>query len=408
MTTTGANLTAIGAAGGAAGLGGLPGAGGRLRKPAHGGGSQGSENAVQRALRWFKRHQSANGMWEAERYQANCSASPKCEPGSVGSSGGSAVDVALTGYALLCFLGDGYDHLTPNQYRTTIRKGLEYLCSVQSADGLLGERNYEHAVATSALCEAYAMSGDQALKAPAQRAVNIILARQNKGAAGDAGYGNGLGWDYREANAGRNDASVTGWNVMALKSALSAGLVVGNGLSGARRWLDSAWKASNPAWRTLTDPYNATSQFAYCWDAVSGTVELGAPGSDSHDLVPVGGMCAVFLGGHAGDIMLESLANHVIAYQLPTAYPCNTYALYYNTYTMFQVGGQRWATWNGRVRDLLVSAQRQGDGCFDGSWDWEGTRFHGHDVGRVLSTAYCCLCLEVYYRDSRQLGERPR
>jgi hypothetical protein len=189
---------------------------------------------------------------------------------------------------------------------------------------------------------------------------------------------------------------VTGWNVMALRSASNAGLAVGNGLGGARRWLEGAWKASNPGWRTLSDPYTATSQFAYTWDAIGGTVDIGAPGSDAHDLVPVGGMCAVFLGGHAGDMLLESLANHVVTYQLPTAYPCNTYALYYNTYTMFQVGGQRWATWNGIVRDMLVKAQRRGDGCLDGSWDWEGTRFHGHDVGRVLSTAYCCLCLEVY------------
>ncbi len=384
---------------------------GRQRLLARNGGSRGSDDAVQRALRWFKRHQGGNGMWSAEHYQERCGETPRCEPGSVSSAGGSVVDVALTGYALLCFLGDGYDQRTPSAYRAAIAKGLDALCAVQAADGLLGERNYEHAVATSALCEAYAMSDDPGLRSPAQRAVDIIRARQNQGpasATGDAGLGNGLGWDYREANAGRNDASVTGWNVMALKSALSAGLVVGNGLNGARRWLEGAWKASNPEWRSLSDPYAATSQFAYTWDALGGAVTLGAPGSDGHDLVPVGGMCAVFLGGHRGDLMLESLANHVITYQLPAAYPCNTYALYYDTYTMFQVGGQRWATWNGAVRDLLVKAQRQGGGCFAGSWDWEGTRYHGQDVGRVLSTAYCCLCLEVYHRDSQLLDERKR
>ena len=403
-----ANLTvAIGVHASNSGLFGRRGNGGNHQNAGPAGGSRGSESAVRGALQWFKRHQSANGMWDAEHYQANCSEMPKCEPGSIAPASGSDVTVALTSYAVLCYLGAGYDHQTPSQFRATVRKGLEYLRSVQKADGLLGERNYEHAVASSALIEAYAMTNDPELKGPASRAVAVILARQNKDAKASSAYGGtGLGWDYREPNAARNDASVTGWNVMALKSALAAGLDVGTGLKGARNWLERSWKATNPNWKMLVDPYTASSDFAYTWDATSDKVEVGAPGADAHDMAAVGGMCAVFLGHHADDMMLQSLANHAIAHQLPTAYPCNTYYLYYNTYTMFQVGGKRWETWNGVVRDLLVKAQRQGTGCYAGSWDWEGTRFHGNDIGRVLSTAYCCLCLEVYYRDGRELKER--
>jgi hypothetical protein len=309
----------------------------------------------------------------------------------------------MTGYAVLCFLGAGYDHKTPNKYKTTVEKGLEYLRSIQTGDGNLGPRNYEHAVATMAMAEAYAMTNDPDLKQPSQKGLNVLIARQAKDAKGDSAY-NGLGWDYVEGKAERNDASVSGWCVMALKSGLAGGLNVGNAMDGAKKWLKRHWEATNPDFKKLTDPYADTSTFAYVWNATSDNVQVGEPGQ-GHDLAPVGALCSVFLGHHAGDIMLETLCNHVMKYQFPAKYPCNTYFMYYNTLAVFQAGGQRWDKWNNTVRDMLVNAQRKGDGCFDGSWDFEGTMFHGHETGRVLSTAYCCLSLEVYYR-YKQVGAK--
>ena len=40
---------------------------------------------------------------------------------------------------------------------------------------------YAHGQATIVLCEAYAMSGDQALRVPAQRAVNFVVQAQHEG-----------------------------------------------------------------------------------------------------------------------------------------------------------------------------------------------------------------------------------
>ena len=258
---------AIGAAAFSSGLRGTRTGGGKRRAIAKGGGTYVSERAVDAALNWFKRHQSANGMWDVEKYQLNCSEAPKCEPGSTGDSGGSDANVAMTGYAVLCFLGAGYDHKAPNRFRTTVQKGLEYLRSVQKADGLLGARNYEHAVATMALAEAYAMTSDPDLKQPAQDAIKAVLARQSRDAkAADAQY-SGLGWDYTDPRPERNDSSVSGWNVMALKSGLAAGLDVGHGMMGAKTWLERAWKAANKDWAKLGDPYSATSSFPYTWDA---------------------------------------------------------------------------------------------------------------------------------------------
>ncbi len=344
---------------------------------------------VDRALRWFKRHQSPDGRWDVDGYQLNCTDGGRCEPGAehVGMSG----DVACTAYALMCFNSAGYTHrFGGGQYRKVIAQAIDWLVANQAADGLWGERNYEHAVATMAIAEAYAMSGDKRLRAPAQRGVEVILARQARA----DGYG--LGWDYVQPNPARNDASVSGWNVMALKSASAAGLNVGDGMAGAKRWLVGAWQAANPHHAKL-DPYTGMTSFPYVWNVTTGAVEIGKPGADAHDLAPVGALCAVFLGATSGDPMLESLCNHIEKHQTPTAWPTNTYYLYYNTLAMFQAGDERFARWNKSFAPLLIAHQRR-DGCFDGSWDFAGTKFPGHGTGRLLSTAYCCLTLQVYDR----------
>ncbi len=358
------------------------------------------------ALAWFKRHQSPNGMWDADGYFSNCTDDgPKGEPGK-NQSGDT--DIAITGYAILCFLGDGYDPVTPSKYRPTVRKAVEWLVANQKPDGLLGERNYEHAIATMALAQAYGMSPAPWMREPTQKAVDVILARQNRDPAAQAPYDR-LGWDYVKANA-RNDASVTGWNIMALKSAMVAGLKVGEGLSGSKAWLERSWTAANTnkPWCASTkdlDPYKGISRFGYVWKTGSDEVDISGwnaaanrPESvDNHDLAPVGLMSAVFLGHSAGDPMLESLANYVYRFHMPTTWPCNTYYLYYNTLGMFQVGGERWETWSKQVLPMLAGAQRDDEGCMNGSWDWQGTKFHGNDTGRTLSTAYACLSMQVYW-----------
>ncbi len=98
---------------------------------------------------------------------------------------------------------------------------------------------------------------------------------------------------------------------MALKSALSGGLKVGSSMEGSKKWLERAWKAANKDWAKLTDPYAAMSSFPYTWDATSDVVQIDPPGSPMHDMAPVGALCAVFLGHHAGSVMLESLCNHI-------------------------------------------------------------------------------------------------
>ena len=370
------------------------------------------------ALRWFKRHQSVDGRWDAVDYWKNCTEDGlKGEPGKDQSGD---TDAAMTAYAVLCFLGDGHDGTSATTYRKVVRSGIDALLAMQKPDGLIGQRNYEHAIATMALTQAYGMSPDPRLREPCQRAVDVILARQNRDPkATDAAYG-GLGWDYG-GPTDRNDSSVTGWNVMALKAAYVGGLNVGNGLDSSKRWLERHWTASNTnkPWCAdvkKLDPYTGISRFAYVWKASTDETQISEwnaaanrPVSvDSHDLAPVGLMCAVFLGHRAGDPMLESLGNYVSKYHLPTAWPMNTYYLYYNTLGMYQLGGERWTNWAGKVLPMLAGAQRMDEGCMNGSWDWEGTKFHGNETGRVLSTAYACLSMQVYWYYAKQTADAKK
>jgi hypothetical protein len=187
---------------------------------------------------------------------------------------------------------------------------------------------------------------------------------------------------------------------MALKAAKSAGLDVGDGWEGAKAWLDGAWKAANPGKDPASMGSDEESGFPYTWNAVNDETK------HPETRTCIGALCAVFLGKRPGDGMLDSMINYVCSKDMPKAYPTNTYYMYYNTLAVFQYGGEKWKDWNATVRDMLVNAQHgNGTGCFNGSWDYEGTKFHGSEVGRLLSTAYCCLSLEVYYRYERVKGK---
>ena len=108
------------------------------------GASAASELAVERALDWLTRHQDDDGRWDGgiARYEdgtpvkgdddftVHCPAGETC----FGECAYWEADTALTGLALLTYLGAGYTH-TDGRYAEAVGKGLDFLIEQQKPDG---------------------------------------------------------------------------------------------------------------------------------------------------------------------------------------------------------------------------------------------------------------------------------
>ena len=69
------------------------------------------------------------------------------------------------------------------------------------------------------------------------------------------------------------------------------------------------------------------------------------------------------------------------------------YFHYYAIQATYQAGGQHWANWHPRIRELLLSKQNA-----DGSWDVPGGAENANVVGpnKVYWTSMASLVLEIY------------
>lgn len=334
------------------------------------GASRESELAVERALVWLANHQDKDGRWDAATgAPGDDDFTVHCPPGEIcsGPCYYWEADTAMTGLALLSYLGAGYTH-REGKHAATVDKGLKFLLATQKPDGdLRGESiavgMYCHAMASLALCEAYALTGDPALHDPAERAVTFIV---------NARATDHMAWRY-EPRARSGDTSILGWIILVLKSAKETGIAVPSETrSGAIRWLTlvSEGRRGGLAMYRPTEKVTPTMT-AEAW------------------------VCRQFLGvggpGPASDEAATYLLQHG-----PSRDPYNLYYWYYGTLSMYQHGGDAWEHWNASVRDRIVARQRNA-GHQTGSWDPDDSAW-GTRGGRIYCTALATLTLEVYYR----------
>ncbi|MHC4600363.1 MAG: prenyltransferase/squalene oxidase repeat-containing protein [Planctomycetota bacterium] len=345
-------------------------------------------SAVVLAQNWLKDHQNPDGMWSCDKFMMNC------KKGSCSGAGSHAeYDTGVTGLALLAFLGAGQTH-KHGRYKTTVRKALKALKERQTPDGCFGPKSadghwiYNHAIASMAMAEAYGMSGESPLlKIPAQKGIDFLVDCQNP-------Y---LGWRYGR-QTGASDTSVTGWAVLALKSAKIAGLEVPEGsFEGALNWLDKA-----------TDESYYKTGYTSKGDTGARLPEVMGKFQSTEAMTAVAVISRIFIQGPPAAHRPEVLGGANLLKQNPPKWDVrggtiDMYYWYYGTLAMFQLGKSYWKPWNEAMKDALVPTQRR-DGCEGGSWDPIGA--WGTAGGRVYSTAINCLSLEIYYRYGRILNVR--
>jgi hypothetical protein len=382
-------VDAYGVGGGAAGAYGQRWAKGSLETE---GGGPPTESAVLAGLRWLHFHQDKpKGNWDVDDYQRNCKGpgSP-CSHMNNGQPPAATFDAGVSGLALLAFLGYGQTHRV-GKFKRTVRRGLKYLKGVQQASGCFGHTEgeswiYNHALGTMAMCEAYAVTRDNILKGPAQKAIDYMVQAQNPG----------YGWKY-EPRSGKSDTSVTGWMVLALKAAKMGKLVIPqSAFDGAIAWFDRMTLSSG----------GRAGKVGYMRPGDNGAKLAGRP-PDTFKSMPtmtsVAVLCRIFCGQKRAHKKIQQgvsiLMKNLPDWNKPRNDKVNFYYWYYGTYAMFQVGGPKWKTWNEAMKKALLKTQRAGRICQDGSWDPVGEWCIVG--GRCYATAINVLTLEIYYRHAR-------
>ncbi len=334
-----------------------------------------TEAAIEAGLKFLAKYQHPNGSWSLADF---------------GDRPLFASDTAATALALLCFQGAGYSHLQ-YQYQDNCKRALEFLISNQQDSGdlyipmdELSDRNsrfYSHGIAALALCEAFGMTQDEALRVPAQKSIDFLLATQDP-----------LRGGWRYAPQLESDTSVTGWCMMAMKSAELAGLEVNRqGYVAIEKYLDQAQASPD-------QPYLYRYNYA-----AADTPQTRHGLTPNPTMTSVGLLLRLYLGWRRDNSNMVLGAEYLLGSipELGTVRDPkrDTYYWYYATQVMFHMGGEYWKAWNTALHPMLIQTQLQ-RGDYAGSWDPGGKipdRW-GSFAGRLYVTTLNLLSLEVYYR----------
>jgi hypothetical protein len=340
------------------------------------------EDTIAKGLRFLNSQQDPDGGWAI-------TVMPKTLPGAQtgdyqwGRAG-------VTGLALLAYLGQGNTwvkgrDINVNPYADNVAMGFKFLFSQQDpATGRIGggegERThfmYNHGMATLALAEAAALTGDEEVRNRAALAVGYIVKTQTR---------NG-GWNYF-GHPDSDDVSVSVWQVQALAAAREAGIAVpAETFARAQSMFTKATVGERVMYRLQNDDNIYTPSLCGMGLMIR---QLCGESNASPDLQAVANKLAQYKFKFDPNWSFARGWSPVSRDVLARA-KVDPYELYFCTYGLYFMGGANWATWQQNMLRFVSDMQE-----IDGS-------FRCNDVntlkaGTSYATALCLLTLECPYR----------
>ena len=290
--------------------------------------------------------------------------------GALAGAFGEEYHAGMTGLALLAYLGHCETPESPKFGDSVVNAALFLMDRCLKNDGKItnGQRGhheaYEHAIATYALCELYTMTKESGKEIPRlesvlKKAVGVIVDAQSRDG----------GWPYGFAAKGKDDMSVSGWQIQALKAAYNTG----RKFSGVERALDKAVEKYLPAIQDADGAFKYNPDHAKGKPTLTGAALLGMQ-----------------IWNGMGTKEYDKGFKYLTAKYKNPSPGGNYYAPYYNTQVFFMAEGKEWEEYNKKFQPKLLDAQNS-----DGSWLKDGgTR----KDNQIMNTAWAILMLEVYYR----------
>ena len=334
------------------------------------------DQSIERGLAYLISQQDANGSF---RTKANG------QPG-------------VTSLCVMCFLANGY---LPGEgkYGDELSKAVEFICSMQTESGVIASMHpggpkvtrkfadhhisktvaYNHAISSLLLSEIYGMTGEEGLvdRSLIQRSLDVSLEMHKWPKDREVDRG---GWRYPlKTPIAESDLSITGWQVMFLRSAKNAGFSV----------------PSKPI-------DEATEYVLRCFRPDYGTFNYYIRGKDdrrSRGMAGAGILALAHAGMHhrkeaiiAGDWILKNgfqrYNDRQTFEQTRWFNDCYHYGVFFCSQAMYQLGGEHWKSFFPKTSDVLIKNQQR-----NGSWN--KCNSSAHQYGKCYSSALTILALSA-------------